>query len=357
MDLLTIEDFEVAAQQKLPAMVYDYFSSGAQDELTLKENCRAYERIKLHYRVLVDVSKRDLQTTVLGQNISMPLLIAPTAFQRLSHPDGEIATARAAGAAGTIMVLSTLSTSSIEEVLAAATGPIWYQLYVYRDREITKDLIQRAEAAGCSAIVMTVDLPVSGRRIRDVRNRFRLPEGLTLKNFKMPGLGNLPSEVAESGLTTYVESLLDPSLSWKDIAWLRSITKLPILLKGIVRADDARRAVEHDVNAIIVSNHGGRQLDTAPATIEVLGRISQEVGGQIEVLVDGGIRRGTDVIKAIATGARAVLSGRPILWGLSSGGERGVLQVLDLFRTEIDQAMALCGCPTVADITPDLVNP
>jgi 4-hydroxymandelate oxidase len=354
MDCITLSDFETAARQKLPGMAYDYYSSGANDEITLRENMAAYDRLSLLYRVLVDVSSRKLETTVLGEKISMPVMIAPTAFQCMSDPEGEVATARAAAKANTLMVLSTLATSSMEDVAAAQCNR-WFQLYVFKDRGITRELVKRAEAAGYKAIVVTVDLPLSGKRLRDIRNRFKLPEGLMMKNLFPAGLEDLPECVQESGLTSYVAEQFDPSLSWKDLEWFRSTTELPVLVKGIVRADDAKLAVEHGVRGIVVSNHGGRQLDTAPATINALPAIAEAVGDEVEIFVDGGIRRGTDVIKAIALGARAVLIGRPILWGLAAAGEQGVSSVLEIIRAELDLAMALCGCASIEDITSDLV--
>jgi len=307
--------------------------------------------------VLVDVSARTTRTRVLGHDVAMPVLVAPTAFHKLAHPEGERATVRAAGAAGTVMILSSLSTTAVEDVVASATGPVWFQLYVYRDRKATEALVARAEAAGCGAIVVTVDAPLLGTRERDVRNRFALPPGLALENLTAAGYHALPQLESGSGLAAYVATMLDPSLSWKEVAWLRSITRLPIALKGIVRPDDARRAVDAGIDAIVVSNHGGRQLDSSPATIDALPRVALAVNGRCEVLVDGGVRRGTDVVKALALGARAVLVGRPVLWGLAIDGARGVEQVLAMLQQEIDLAMALCGCPSVAEITRDLIDP
>ncbi len=354
---INLADLERLAREALSPMAFDYYASGALDEVTLGENEAAWRRLRLHYRVLVDVRQRSLATTVLGADVTLPVLVAPTAFQRLAHPEGEVATARAAGAAGTIMVLSTLATSSIEEVVAAASGPVWFQLYVYRDRAATEALVQRAEAAGCQALVLTVDAPLLGRRERDVRNRFALPQGLEVKNLLAAGYAELSATAADSGLATYVASLLDPGLTWDDLAWLRSITRLPVLVKGVVRPDDAVRAVEHGAAGVVVSNHGGRQLDTAPATADVLAPIADAVAGRAELLVDGGIRRGGDVLKALALGARAVLVGRPVLWGLAVGGEAGVRQALDLLRDELDLALALCGCRSVAEATRDLLGP
>jgi 4-hydroxymandelate oxidase len=357
MEPVNLFELEAAAREKLSRESFDYYASGAQDEVTLRENRAAYDRISLAYRVLVDVSRRDLTTTVLGQPVAMPVLVAPTAFQRLAHPDGELATVRAAGAMGTVMILSTLSNTPLEEVVAAASGPVWFQLYVYRDRKATEGLVRRAEAAGCRAIVLTADAPVIGRRERDVRNRFHLPPGYSAANLLPVGYGDLPPSATDSGLAAYVSALIDPSLSWRDIAWLRSITRLPLVIKGIVRPDDALRAAEAGAAGVIVSNHGGRQLDTAPATIEVLPEIAEALrGSPAEVFVDGGVRRGTDILKAVALGARAVLVGRPVLWGLAVGGEAGATRALNLLRNELDIAMALAGAPTVADITRDLVR-
>jgi len=354
MDPLNVRDFERIARERLSPEAWDYYASGANDEVTLRANEAAYDRIPVHYRVLVDVAHRDPRTEVLGHSIRMPILVAPTAFHKLAHPEGEVATAGAAGRAGTIMTLSTLSNSKVEEVVPASSGPVWFQLYVYRDRAATEALVARVEAAGARALVLTVDAPLLGRRERDVRNRFRLPEGLTIEN--MLSAGTLPDVDHDSGLAAYFSTLLDPSLGFRDIEWLRSITKLPVLVKGIVRPDDARRAVDHGAAGIVVSNHGGRQLDGSPATIDALPGVVEAVDGRCEVLVDGGIRRGTDVLKALARGAQAVLVGRPVLWGLAADGEAGVAGVLDLLREELDLAMALAGCPTVADVTADLLG-
>jgi 4-hydroxymandelate oxidase len=354
---LNLRELEELAREQLTPLAYDYYASGAHDEATLRDNVAAWARVPLHYRVLVDVSARETATTVLGTRIAMPVIVAPTAFHKLACPDGELATARAAGRAGTVMILSSLSNTRVEEVCAAATGPVWFQLYVYRDRGATAALVARAEAAGARALVLTVDAPLLGRRERDVRNRFHLPPGLRVENMTAAGHGDVfEQQQAESGLAAYVAAKLDPSLQWKDVAWLRSITKLPVLVKGLVRPDDARRAVDHGASGVVVSNHGGRQLDGSPATAAVLGPIADAVAGRIDVLVDGGVRRGTDVLRAVALGARAVLVGRPILWGLAVGGEEGALGVLETLREELDHAMALAGCAHVADATRDLVT-
>jgi len=353
-DLVSIFDYEAAAQKSLPKLAFDYYSSGANDEITLRDNHAAYERIRLKPRVLKDISQRNTGITLYDEPISMPILVAPTAFHRMAHPEGEVAVARAAGKAGTIMILSTLSTSSIEEVTAEATGPIWFQLYVYKDREATKSLIQRAEAAGCKAIALTVDAQIWGRRERDIKNRFRLPKGLSIKNLTS-GSDQFPDDETGSGLAKYVSWQFDPALSWRDVDWLCATTKLPVLLKGVLHPEDARAAIDHGASGIIVSNHGARQLDTVPATIDALPAIVQAVDGRIDVLIDGGIRRGTDVLKAIALGVQAVGVGRPIIWGLVLDGEDGVKRVLDLLRKDFELAMRLCGCTSVQEISNDLI--
>jgi 4-hydroxymandelate oxidase len=355
-DLVSLSDYERAAAQRVPAHAWDYYRSGANDELTLRDNRAAFERVSIHYRVLVDVSRRTLETRVLGERIRFPVLVAPTAFHRLAHPDGELASVRAAGAAGTVFILSTLSNTRVEDVVRAATGPVWFQLYVYRDRSITEALIRRVEAAGVGALVLTVDAPLLGNRERDVRNRFRLPASLRVENLLPEGLAELPQSDG-SGLASYFAELLDPSLSWKDLGWLASVTKLPIVVKGIVRADDAVRAVEHGARAVVVSNHGGRQLDTSPATLDVLPAVADAVNDRIEILMDGGVRRGTDVVKALALGARAVLLGRPLLWGLAVAGEAGARRVLSILERETDLAFALAGCTSVAEVDRGLIDP
>ncbi len=353
---LNVHELELFARERLSPMAYEYFASGALDEHTLRDNVAAWARLTLHYRVLVDVSRRSTSTTVLGTPVSMPVLVAPTAFHKLACPEGEAATARAAARAGTVMVLSSLSNTSVEEVCKAAGGAVWFQLYVYRDRGATAALVARAEAAGARALVVTVDAPLLGRRERDVRNGFHLPEGLRIENMSAAGYGEVARSEGDSGLASYVAARLDPSLGWRDISWLRSLTKLPVLVKGLVRPDDARRAVDSGAHGVVVSNHGGRQLDGSPATASVLGAVSDAVQGRIEVLVDGGVRRGSDVLKALCLGARAVLVGRPILWGLAVAGEEGALGVLETLHGELDHAMALAGCARIAEATRELVS-
>ncbi len=356
MDALNLFELEELAREMLPEPAFGYYSGGAWDEITLRENRAAFERIKVHYRVLVDVSKRNLSTTLFGQKISMPVLIAPTAFHKLAHPDGELATVRAAGAAGTIMVLSSLSTTAVEEVTRAVRGPVWFQLYINKDRGFTRDLVTRVEAAGCKALMLTVDAPEWGRRERDMWNKFHLPPGLAAVNLLSSNERGEITGQSGAGMGQAFSWVLDASLTWKDVDWLRSITKLPVILKGICRADDAKRAVEHGAVGIVVSNHGARQMDTAPATIEVLPRCAEAVGGRVPVLLDGGVRRGLDVLKALALGATAVQVGRPVLWGLAAGGQAGVEKALEMLRQEFDLAMALAGCPDLKSITRDLTD-
>lgn len=355
MDPINVFDFERAARERLDGMAYDYYASGARDELTLADNRAAFDRLRLRYRVLRGIGARDTSVELFGRTLSAPILAAPTAFQRLAHPEGEVATARACSAAGTAMMLSTLSTRRIEEVASAGEGPVWFQLYVYRDRDVTEGLVRRAEAAGCEALVLTVDAPVLGVRERDVRNRFHLPEGVALENLTADGMRSVPPGAADSGLAAYVGELLDPTLGWDDVAWLRSVTSLPLLVKGVVHPEDASLAVEHGVDGLVVSNHGGRQLDTSLATIDALPDVVEAVAGRIPVLLDGGVRRGTDVVKALALGATAVAVGRPVLWGLAVGGEAGAARVLGMLREELDVALALCGCTRPGQLSGDLV--
>lgn len=351
---INIADFEILAKEKLSQSAYDYYSSGANDEITLKENCEAYKSIFLKYRVLVDVSNRDITADILGQKITMPVMIAPTAFHKMAHIEGEVAVAKAAAKAGTIMILSTLSNSSVEEVAKASEGNIWFQLYVFKDREVTRNLIKRVEDAGCKALVLTVDAPLLGQREKDVRNKFNLPDGFVVKNLE-PFYKEKLSLKHDSGIAGYFSENLDPSLTWKDIEWLKSITNLPIIIKGIGCKEDALLSVQYGADGIVVSNHGGRQLDTCRATINVLPEVAEEVKGEIEIYMDGGIRRGTDILKAVALGAKAVLIGRPVIWGLAYDGVNGVCSVLEILRKEFDLAVALSGCNSVKNITRDLI--
>src|ERR1700693_857922 len=354
--LLNIADYARAARRTLSKEVFDYYEGGALDEITLRENSGGWEKLKLYHRVLAGVGPRDMSTTILGQSISMPILVAPTAFHKLACEDGEIAAAKAASATETLFVLSSLSNTAMESVFAQAASPRWFQLYIYKDREITHELVKRAETAGAEAIVLTVDAPGLGTRERDARNNFRLPGGLAVENLAPLGKGNFP-EVKGSGLAAYVRANFKEDLGFDDLDWLCRSTRLPVVVKGVVRGDDARRAAEHGAAAVVVSNHGGRQLDTAPATCEALPHVVDAAGDLCEIYVDGGIRRGSDVLKAIALGARAVLVGRPVLWGLCVGGEQGATQVLEILRRELDEAMLLCGCTTLGDIDGSLLTP
>ncbi len=339
MEILNLLELEAAAKTNLKPMAFDYYVSGAEDEITLLENREAFGRLKLHYRVLTGVTERNLETELFGQKISMPVIIAPTAFQRMAHTDGELATAGASQQAKTIMTLSTIASTSLEEVRASQPNlPMWFQMYLYKDKAISLELLRRAEAAGVQALALTVDTPILGRRERDIRNQFQLPDGISLGNL----MGGLPKGMG-SGLSAYVQHMFKMDLSFADLEWLRNNTKLPILVKGICHTDDATKSLEHGADGIWVSNHGGRQLDTAPATISVLPRIAEAVAGRVPIILDGGVRRGTDVVKALALGANAVALGRPILWSLAIGGEAAVTQTLELLRNEIDSALGLCG--------------
>ncbi|KAL9224206.1 hypothetical protein vseg_000268 [Gypsophila vaccaria] len=344
---VNVNEFQELARRALPKMHYDYFAGGAEDEHTLRENMKAFSRIIIRPRILIDVSRISLSTRVLGHDISSPIMIAPTAYHKLAHPEGEIATAKAAAACKTIMVLSLGSTSSLEEVSSCCDAVRFFQLYVYKDRKLATWLVQRAERSGYKAIVLTVDTPRLGRREADIKNRMVGPQMKNLEGF-------ISTEVVSdkgSGLEAFANSTLDPTLSWKDIDWLRAITKLPILIKGILTHEDATKAVEVGVDGIVVSNHGARQLDYTPATISALEEVVQAVGGKIPVLFDGGVRRGTDIFKALALGAQAVLVGRPIVFALAANGENGVKSVLGMLQNELELTMALAGCPSIKDIT------
>ncbi len=351
---INLKEIEAIAKKKIEQPFWDYYRSGAGDEITLKKNRKAFNKYELLPKTLVDVSQRDLSTTILGQKISMPILIAPTGFQCLAHPDGEIATAKSADKNQTIMVLSTMATTSLEKVAQSQTTPYrWFQLYLHKDQQLTKNLVSRAEKAGYQALCVTVDTPLIGRRETDIRNQFQLPSHLTLGN--LTDL-HFPEVKEESGLFAYFQKQISANVKAKDIEWLKSITKMPILLKGILRADDAHKAHQLGVDGIIVSNHGGRQLDGAIATIDALSPIVEAVGDKMEILLDGGIRRGIDVLKALSLGAKAVLIGRPILWGLGMDGEQGVNLVLELLKNELDLAMALSGCNSIEQINPSFVQ-
>ncbi|XP_019196438.1 PREDICTED: peroxisomal (S)-2-hydroxy-acid oxidase GLO4-like [Ipomoea nil] len=344
---VNVKEFQELARQVLTKMNYDFYAGGAEDEHTLKDNENAFQRIIIRPRVLIDVSRIDMSTTILGYNTSAPIMVGPTAMHKLAHPDGEVATARAAAASNVIMGLSFSASRTIEEVAASVNAVRFFQIYVFKRRDITELMVRRADRNGFKAIILTVDTPRLGRREADIKNRFISPP---LKNFE----GLISTTVVPdsgSGLEAYASSTLDSSLSWKDIAWLKSITNLPILLKGILTHEDAIKALEVGVAGIIVSNHGARQLDYTPATISVLEEVVLAVKGKVPVLFDGGVRRGTDIFKALALGAQAVLIGRPVIFGLAAKGENGVRQVIEMLKNELELTMALSGCCTIKDIT------
>ncbi|XP_020968936.1 peroxisomal (S)-2-hydroxy-acid oxidase GLO1 isoform X4 [Arachis ipaensis] len=373
--ITNVNEYEAIAKQKLPKMVYDFYASGAEDQWTLKENRDAFSRILFRPRILIDVSKVDMTTRILGFNISMPIMIAPTGMQKLAHPQGECAIARAASAANTIMTLSTMSNYSFEEVASTGPGIRFFQLYMFKDRNLVTQLVRRAERAGFKAVVLTADRPFIGRREDDIKNGFRLPPNVTLKNFE--GLDFGEKNKAGSSVSQ-TRRHIDPSLNWKvilftyklefynnnqayvssaplsyiqDVKWLQTITSLPIVVKGVLTAEDARIAVQAGVAGIIVSNHGARQLDYVPAPIMVLEEIVKAVEGRIGVFVDGGIRRGTDVYKALALGASSVFIGRAVVFSLAAEGEGGVRKVLKMLRDELQLTMALCGSPSLKHIS------
>ncbi|XP_073132622.1 glycolate oxidase 1-like isoform X2 [Henckelia pumila] len=350
MEITNVTEYEALAREKLPKMVYDYYASGAEDQWTLKENRNAFSKIMFRPRILMDVSKIDTATSVLGFKISSPIMIAPTAMQKMAHPEGELATARAASSAGTVMTLSSWATSSIEEVASTGPGIRFFQLYVTKDRNIVTHLVKRAENAGYKAIALTVDTPRLGRREADIKNRFALPYNLTLKNYEKLNLATI-DKTNDSGLASYVANQIDRSLSWKDVKWLQTITNLPILVKGVITAEDAALAIQAGAAGIIVSNHGARQLDYVPATIMALEEVARAAQGRVPVFLDGGIRRGTDVFKALALGASGVFIGRPVLFSLAVDGESGVRKVLQMLRDEFELTMALSGCRSIKEIT------
>jgi isopentenyl diphosphate isomerase/L-lactate dehydrogenase-like FMN-dependent dehydrogenase len=336
---INLGDFERLAAELIEPAALAYFAGGANDELTLAENVAAFRRWHLRPRVMVDVADPSTTTTVLGQEIALPVLIAPVAYQRVAHPDGEVAMARAAASAGTIMCLSTLANASWDEVCPTGAR-LWFQFYVPRDEGLAEELVAGARERGFRAVVLTVDTPVLGRRERDLLTGFRIPNELGHEAFRGGKL--TPASAFKS---------MSASVTWKDVERFTALTGLPVVLKGILTAEDARLACENGAAAIVVSNHGGRQLDGVSATIDALSEIVEAVDGRIDVLLDGGIRRGTDVLKALALGADAVLVGRPALWGLAVGGEQGAGRVLELLRAEVELALQLVGCRTPAELT------
>jgi 4-hydroxymandelate oxidase len=346
--VVTVPDYEPLARAVMTENAWAYISGGGADELTMRWNREAFDRIRLSGRVLADLSSAHTRISLLGQELDYPILLAPAAYQRLVHPDGELATIEAASAMKALTVVSTEASVSLEDLAARATGPLWFQLYVQHDRGFTEELINRASSAGYRALVVTVDAPINGVRDRERRAGFHLPAGVERANLR-----GLPS------IDDVVPSLLDSPLfggpvrqaaTWRDIEWLISIADMPVLLKGILNPDDARLAMKSGAAGVVVSNHGGRTLDTWPASVDALPAVAEAVDGQGVVLMDGGIRRGTDVLKALALGANAVLIGRPYVYGLAVAGAMGVAHVLHLLRAELEVAMALTGCATIADI-------
>ena len=353
---LNLHEYEDAARALLPPMVLDYVAGGSGDETTVRANREAFDQWRLLPRMLRGLREVSTATTVLGQPIALPVLIAPSGMHRLVHADGELATARAARAAGTIYTMSTAATVAMEEVGPQA-GTWWFQLYCYSDRGITRELVERAVAAGAAALVVTVDVPLLGRREADERNRFTLPAGIELANLRGLAYRRFTADGDGSALNTYIGAVWESALSWDDLDWLASLSPVSVLPKGILHPEDAVLALEHGAAGVIVSNHGGRQLDSAVASLDALPAVADAVAGRGEVLLDGGIRRGTDVLKALALGAQAVLIGRPTYWGLAVGGEAGVRHVLELLRAEIALDLMLCGVASPDEITRDLIVP
>jgi 4-hydroxymandelate oxidase len=350
---LSLDDLERDARRIIGEMAYAYFAGGAEDERLLARAVTAWRGWQLHPRVLAGISEVATGTTLLGQAVSSPVVIAPTAIQGLAHPEGEMATARGAAQAGALMVLSSLATCSLEEVDAAAPGaPRWMQVYILRDRARTEDLVHRAAAHHYGALVLTVDAPVSGLRLRELRSGVHLPDDLSLPNLT----GESTARAHEGGFMAVVTREFEPALTPDDIGWLAGLSDLPVVAKGVQRADDALRCVEAGAAAIVVSNHGARQLDDAPPTADILAEIVDAVAGRVEVYVDGGLRRAPDVAKALALGARAVLVGRPSLWALAAGGPDGVAALLDWYQSELARTMALCGAATVDALDRSLVR-
>jgi len=368
MPIACIEDLRQAARRRLPRAIFDFIDGGAHDELTVAANRRDFERLTLMPRVLTDVSQRDLSTTVLGQRIALPLIVAPTGLAGLLARQGELQEARAAQAAGTPYCLSQMAACSIEEVRQATTAPFWFQLYLLRDRTINASLLQRAAAAGCEVLVVTVDTKAQGPRERDIRNGFTVPPRVTWRNvldvarrphwLRDVALGprvtfaNLAGSLVGTSdiisIARFAQEQYDFSVDWSHIDWCRAHWQGKLVIKGILTPDDAQLAIAHGADAIVVSNHGGRQLDGAPSSIAALPLIVDTVQDRAEIILDGGVRRGTDIIKALAQGARACMAGRPFLYGLAADGERGVTRAIDMFRNELDVGLALLGRAGVA---------
>jgi 4-hydroxymandelate oxidase len=354
LEPVKVADFQALAAAKLPKATYDYIATGSADEITLRENVAAFQRIRILPPLLTGVANADLSTTVLKQAIRLPILLAPVAGQQMYHPQGALAAARAAAAVGTVYGVSSSVGHSVEEVAEASRGPKWFQLYVPKDRMVARRLVERTERAGYQAIIVTVDM--GEWKDADRRNRFALPKEVLIKHLRDIGFTQITNAMSYQEVLDFNAQAWDLALSWDFFDWLRSITKLPLLIKGVLRKEDATKAVSLGLDGIVVSNHGGRRLDGMPATIEMLPEIVAAVGGRAEVYMDGGVRRGTDVLIALALGARAVLIGRPYAWALGADGEAGVRKVLDLLREELLNAMVATGCAKVSDIQPTLLR-
>jgi 4-hydroxymandelate oxidase len=348
-----LDDFEPAARALLPQSIYDYIAGGSEDEAALRGNREAFARYRFRFKILTSAERPDLGSEVLGQRFQMPVHLAPTAIQRMAHQEGEAAAYRAATDAGIAYCLSTLSSVSIEDVAVAATGTRWFQLYMHPERAVSASFVERAVDAGYAAIVLTVDLPQAGRRERDVRNAFSLPEGVRYAN--LDGRRSQATAAGPHPFAQNVNAQTNPALGWSDLEWIIGKTSLPVIVKGLVRADDARQAVEAGARGLIVSNHGGRQLDYAVASLDALPEVVQAVGGTVPVLLDGGVRRGTDVLKALCLGASGVLIGRPYLYALAVGGADGVRTMLAMLRDEIELSMSLLGARRLSELSQDLL--
>jgi 4-hydroxymandelate oxidase len=346
-------DFRALAEAKLPRAAFDYIDSGSTEQVTLRENTAAFQRLKLLPPLLTGVARTDLATTVLGVPVKLPILLAPAAAQRMYHPEGALASARAAAAMSTIFGVSSSVMNSVEECAAASDGPKWFQMYVPKDRTVARKLVERAEHAGYKALVITVDL--GEWKDADRRNRFKVPADMLRKNLRDLGYADITDAMTHAELIAYAASAVDLAFSWDIFPWLRSITKLPLVIKGVLRPEDARRAVELGLDGIVVSNHGGRRLDGMPASIEMLPAVAEAVAGRCEIFLDSGVRRGTDVLKALALGARAVLIGRPYVWALAADGEAGVAKVLTILRDELENVLLSAGCSNVREVPRALV--
>lgn len=352
-EIVALTDYEALAREHLGEKAWTYFSSGAADEITLQDNRDAFDSLRLLPRVLRDLRNGHTKTTLFGQTFDYPIFLAPIAYHKLAHADGELATVLGASAMKAGMVVSTRASVTLEEIAQTAQTSLWFQLYVQPDRTFTQELVQRAENAGYQALVLTVDAPLNGIRNRVQRVQFQLPPGIEAINLR--GMQKQDLRPRPAGESALFGDLLNAAPTWDDVQWLLSITKLPVILKGVLSPEDAKMAVEQGFAGVIVSNHGGRTLDTLPATIDVLPRIIEAVGDRIPVLLDGGIRRGTDVLKALALGAKAVLVGRPYIFGLAAAGAVGVAHVLNILRTELEAAMALTGCATIEEIKSSVI--